>query len=167
MRRQALDAQSAAVTLALRRAARSPTVSASGSVSLATWSIGISGKIPLVDSGLSAAEVREAEIAVEQARLDAERLVETVTTEVTAAVADLKDLAARVELATARRDLSRAWYELAQTKLVPGGRVDARRARRPGGPHGGRRRPVEGEERRVPGHPAPAGRRRNHRGVTP
>jgi outer membrane protein TolC len=120
VRRQALDAQSAAVTLALRRAARSPTVSASGSVSLATWSIGISGKIPLVDSGLSAAGVREAEIAVEQARLEAERLAETVTSEVTAAVADLKDLAARVELATARRDLSRAWYELAQTKLSLG-----------------------------------------------
>ena len=120
VRRQALDAQSAAVTLALRKAARSPTVSASGSVSLATWSIGISGKIPLVDSGLSAAQVRETEIAVEQAQLEARQLTETVTTEVTTAVADLNDLVARVDLATARRDLARAQYELAQTKLSLG-----------------------------------------------
>ena len=117
VQQQELNAQSAAITLALRKAAKSPTVSASGSVSLDTWSVGISGKIPLLDSGLAAAEVRETEIANEQARREAEQLAETVTTEVTTAVTDLKDLIARVDLMTARRDLSQAQYELAQTKL--------------------------------------------------
>jgi outer membrane protein len=117
VRQQQLAAQSAAITLALRKAATAPTVSASGSVSLDSWSVGISGKIPLVDSGLAAAEVRETEIANEQARLEASQLAETVATEVTTAVTDLKDLVARVDLATARRDLARAQYELAQTKL--------------------------------------------------
>jgi outer membrane protein len=117
VRQQQLAAESAAVTLALRKAAKSPTVSASGSVSLAAWSVGISGTIPIVDSGLAAARVRETEIANEKARLEAAELTETVTTEVTAAVTDLKDLLARSELATARRDLAVAKHELAQTKL--------------------------------------------------
>jgi outer membrane protein len=117
VRQQKLAAESAAITLALRKAAKSPTVSASGSISLATWSVGVSGQIPLIDSGLAAAQVRETEIANEQALLEAGQLAETVTTEVTAAVTDLKDLTARAELATARRDLSQAKYELAQAKL--------------------------------------------------
>jgi outer membrane protein TolC len=117
VQQQDLNAQSAAITLALRKAAKSPTVSATGSVSLDTWSVGVSGKIPLLDSGLAAAQVRETELANEQARLQADQLAETVTTEVTTAVTDLKDLVSRVDLATARRDLARAQYELAQTKL--------------------------------------------------
>jgi len=117
VRQQELDARSAAITLALRKAAKSPTVSASGSVSLDTWSVGISGSIPIVDSGLAAAQVRETQIANEQARLEAAQLAETVTTEVTAAVTDLKDLMARADLAASRRELAAAKLELAQTKL--------------------------------------------------
>ncbi|MCX7031942.1 MAG: TolC family protein [Spirochaetes bacterium] len=117
VRQQELNAQSAAITLALRKAAKSPTVSANGSVSLVTWSFGVSGQIPLIDSGLTAAQVRETEISNETARHQAAQLAETVTTEVTVAVTDLKDLLARAELATARRDLARARYELAQAKL--------------------------------------------------
>jgi outer membrane protein len=116
VRQQALNAQSAAITLALRKSAKSPIVSMNGSVSLDTWSIGVEGKIPLVDSGLAAAQVRETTIAKEQARREAEQLAETVDTEVTTAVTDLKDLVARVDLATARRDLASAQYELAQTR---------------------------------------------------
>jgi outer membrane protein len=116
VQQQGLASQSAAITLALRKAARSPVVSASGSVSLDSWSLGISGKIPIVDSGLAAAAVRESESANEQARLEAQQLAETVTTEVTTAVADLRDLMSRVDLATARRDLARDQYELAQTR---------------------------------------------------
>jgi outer membrane protein TolC len=117
VQQQELNAQSAAITLSLRKAAKSPTVSANGSVSLDTWSIGFSGQIPLIDSGLAAAQVRETEIANEQARLEGQQLAETVTTEVMTAVTDLKDLVARVDLATTRRDLASAQYELAQTKL--------------------------------------------------
>lgn len=117
VRQQELAAQSAAITLALRTAAKSPTVSASGSVSLDTWSVGVSGTIPIVDSGLAAAQVRETEIANETARLEAARLAETVTSEVTAAVSDLKDLLARADLAASRRELAAAKHELAQTKL--------------------------------------------------
>jgi len=117
VRQQELAAQSSAIALALREAAKSPTVSASGSVSLDTWSVGISGTIPIVDSGLAAAQVRETEIANEQARLAAAELAETVTTEVTAAVTDLRDLMARADLAASRRELAAAKNELAQTKL--------------------------------------------------
>lgn len=117
VRQQELAARSAAITLALRTAAKSPTVSASGSVSLDTWSIGVSGSIPIVDSGLAAAQVRETEIANQQARLEAAQLTETVTTEVTAAVTDLKDLMARADLAASRRELAAAKLELARTKL--------------------------------------------------
>jgi outer membrane protein len=116
VQQQGLNAQSAAITLALRKAATSPTVSANGSVSLDTWSVGISGKIPLVDSGLASAQVRETELSNEQARLEVDQLAETVTTEVTTAVTDVKDLVARVDLATGRRDLAKAQYELAQTR---------------------------------------------------
>lgn len=117
VRQQELAAQSAAITLALREAAKSPTVSASGSISLDTWSVGISGTIPIVDSGLAAAQAREARIANEQARLEAAELAETIATEVTAAVTDLKDLIARADLAASRRDLAAARNELAQTRL--------------------------------------------------
>jgi outer membrane protein TolC len=120
VQQQELSAQSTAITLALRKAAKSPTVSASGSVSLDTWSVGVSGTIPIVDSGLAAAQVRETEITNEQARLEAAQLAETVTTEVTAAVTDLKDLIARADLAASRRDLAQAKHELAQTKLSLG-----------------------------------------------
>lgn len=120
VQQQELNVQSGAITLALRKAAKSPTLSANGGVSLDTWSIGISGKIPLVDSGLAAAGVRESEIANEQAQLETRQLAQTVTTEVTTAVVDLNDAVARVDLVAARRDLARAQYELAQTKLALG-----------------------------------------------
>jgi outer membrane protein TolC len=120
VRQQKLAAESAAITLALRKAAKSPTVGMNGSISLTNWSVGVSGQIPLVDSGLAAAQVRETEIANAQARLEAEQLAETVTTEVTAAVTDLNDLTARAELAAARHELALARHELAQTKLELG-----------------------------------------------
>jgi outer membrane protein len=134
VRQQKLNEQSAAITLALKKVANSPTVSASGGISVTldatpapmqdpvggSWSLGISGKIPLVDSGLAAAQVRETELANETARIQAAQLVETITTEVTAAVTDLRDLLARAELAAERRELAAAQRDLAQARLDQG-----------------------------------------------
>lgn len=134
VRQQKLNEQSAAITLELRKAASSPTVSASGSVSLSQnwkavppqqplssgWSLSFSAQIPILDSGLAALQVRETEIANEQARLQAAQLMETVTTEVTAAVASLKDLLARAEIAAERREIAAAQRDLAQARLDQG-----------------------------------------------
>ncbi len=120
VRQQKLNEETAAITLALRKAAKSPTVSASGSISLDTWNLGLSAKIPIVDSGLAAAQVRETEIANETSRVQAAALAETITTEVTAAVTDLTDLLARAELAVERRVVAAAQHDLAQARLDQG-----------------------------------------------
>ncbi len=120
VRQQKLNAQSAAITLDLRKAALSPTVSANGGISLDQWNIGVSAKIPIVDSGLAAAQVRDTEISNEQQRLQAVQLTETVTTEVTAAVTSLKDQIARAGLAAERRDVAAAQHGLAQARLDQG-----------------------------------------------
>jgi outer membrane protein TolC len=120
VRQQKLNEESAAITLALRESALSPTVSANGGISLDQWNLGLSAKIPIVDSGLAAAQVRETEIANETSRVQAVALAETITTEVTAAVTDLKDLLARAELAAERRVVAAAQHELAQARLDQG-----------------------------------------------
>ena len=120
VRQQKLNAQSAAISLDLRTAAKSPTVSANGGISLDQWNLGVSAKIPLVDSGVAAAQLRDTQISIEQARLQSEQLAQTVTTEVTAAVTSLKDLIARAEIAVERRDLAAAQYSLAEARLEQG-----------------------------------------------
>jgi len=120
VRQQKLNEESAAITLALRKAAKSPTVSASGSISLTGWNLGVSAKIPIVDSGLAALQVRETELTNETSRVQAVQLVETITTEVAAAVTDLKDLLARAELAAERRVVAAAQRDLAQARLDQG-----------------------------------------------
>jgi outer membrane protein len=120
VRQQKLTEESAAITLALRKAAKSPTVNASAGISLDQWNLGVSAKIPIVDSGLAAAQVRETELSNETSRVQAAQLAETITTEVTAAVTDLKDLLARAELAADRREVAAAQRDLAQARLDQG-----------------------------------------------
>lgn len=120
VRQQKLNEESAAITLALRTAANSPTVSASAGISLDQWNLGLSAKIPIVDSGLAAAQLRETELANETSRIQAAQLVQTITTEVTAAVTDLKDLLARADLAAERREVAAAQRDLAQARLDQG-----------------------------------------------
>lgn len=131
VRQQKLNDESAAITLALRKAALSPTLNASGGFSLdmdwnpatplrTDWSVSLNAQIPITDAGLTAAQVRETEIANETSRVQASQLAETITTEVTAAVTDLKDLLARVDLAAERRELAAAQRDLAQARLDQG-----------------------------------------------
>jgi outer membrane protein TolC len=120
VRQQKLNEETAAITLALRKAAKSSTVNAGAIISLSSWSFRVDAKIPIVDSGLAAAQVRETEISNETSRVQAAQLVETITTEVTAAVTDLKDLLARAELAADRRDVAAAQRDLAQARLDQG-----------------------------------------------
>jgi outer membrane protein TolC len=134
VRQQKLNEESAAITLALRKAAKSPTVSASGGISInqnwgavppqdpfgGSWSLGVSAKIPIVDSGLASAQVRETELSNETARVQAAELAQTISTEVTAAVVDLEDLLARADLAADRRDVAAAQRDLAQARLDQG-----------------------------------------------
>jgi outer membrane protein len=134
VRQQKLNEESAAITLALRKAAKSPTVSASGGISMnqnwgavppqdpfgGSWNLGVSAKIPIVDSGLAAAQVRETDLSDETSRVQAAELAETITTEVTAAVTDLKDLLARADLSAERREVAAAQRDLAQARLDQG-----------------------------------------------
>jgi outer membrane protein TolC len=126
-----LNDESAAIGLALQKAAMSPTVNAKGGVSLDTdwkaatplgtdWNVSISAQIPIVDSGLTAAQVRAAEISMETSRLQAAQLADSITTDVTAAVTDLKNLLARADLAVERRELAAAQRDLAQARLDQG-----------------------------------------------
>jgi outer membrane protein len=127
-----LELQEAAgrVALDLAKGQYSPTLSATGNLSLtqnwtmsrnsADWSLGLQLSYPLIDSGTLDAQRRQALYQNEAYSLQRAQLVASVSTEVQAAVDSLADLLDRVALAQKGLELAQAQYELARTQFELG-----------------------------------------------
>jgi outer membrane protein len=118
------------IELAVKRAQRSPTVSAGGSVGwthdwtddtdYGTWSANLSVSVPVFDAGLAEAQIRQASMQNESSRIQEEQLVASISAEVRDAVSALRTVDGKAELARQSLELAEAQYELARLQLESG-----------------------------------------------
>jgi outer membrane protein len=125
-----LSLQSSDVSLDLKRALASPTVSVNtglswnqdwtDSINKTTLRAGVSVKAPVIDSGTLGAQVREASIQKEKLRIQGDQLASAIATGVKNAVFSLQDLLARVDLARQSLELAQNQYDLAELQFASG-----------------------------------------------
>ena len=130
LRRLRLTAAAGEIALAAKRAERSPVVSVSGGVGWLqdwtagdgrmSWNAGLSVSVPVYDAGLRVAQARQAELANESVRIQAEELTASITAEVRDAAAALRLKVAKAELARRSLELAQANYDVADLKLSAG-----------------------------------------------
>ena len=130
VRQAALAVRTGEITLALKKAQSSPTVSASAGANLshgwdsktdlATWNISLRAAVPILDAGLAAAQAAEATSQNEISRLQQESLVATIVTSIEEQAAAVRDLLARAELAQSSLEVARMQAELAELKFQQG-----------------------------------------------
>jgi len=130
LKQAALTVQTGEISLALKKAQSSPTISASGSASLThaweaktdlgTWSLGLQGSLPIVDSGLAAAQAAEAAKQNEISRLQQESLASSIAASVDEAAASVRDLQGRVEIARSSLQVAGMKSELAALQFQQG-----------------------------------------------
>jgi outer membrane protein len=130
LRQLQLSRKSGEVDLAVKRAQRSPTVSAGGSVGwthdwtedtdYATWSAQLSVSVPVADAGLAKAQIRQAESQNESLRVQEQQQAASITTEVRDAVTNLRLLVSKAELASQSLDLAQAQYDMAELQFESG-----------------------------------------------
>ena len=130
LRQLALSRASGELTLALKKSQVWPTVSANGSLSLTRdwssgntgtdWSAGLQLSVPVLDSGLTANQVREARLRNQALEIQQAQLADSIATEVKNDIYSLQDLTARAELAARNVALAQDQYELAQTQADMG-----------------------------------------------
>jgi outer membrane protein TolC len=126
-----LSLQSSDVSLALKKALATPTVSVNTGVSYLkdwtnasnnnpSWHAGVTIKAPVIDAGSLGAQVREASLQQEKLRIQKDQLASTIATNVKSAVVSLKDLLSRVDLARQSLELAQDQYDLAELKFGSG-----------------------------------------------
>lgn len=125
-----LSLQSSDVSLDLKKALASPTVSVNTGVSWdqdwtdstnkTTLRAGVSVKAPIIDSGTLGAQVREASMQKEKLRIQQDQLASAIATGVKSAVFSLQDLLARVDLARQSLELAQNQYDLADLQFASG-----------------------------------------------
>ena len=125
-----LTAAAGEITLAAKRAERSPVVSVSGGVGwLQDWTAGdgrasmnagLSLSIPVYDAGLRAVQARQVELANESVRIQTEELAAAIAAEVREAGAALRLKVAKAQLARRSLELAQANYDVAELKLSAG-----------------------------------------------
>jgi outer membrane protein TolC len=130
LKQAALTVQTGEISLALKKAQSSPTISASGGASLShawesktdigTWSVGLQGSLPIVDAGLAAAQVAEAARQNEISRLQQESLAASIAASIEEAAASVRDLQGRVEIARASLQVAEMKSELAALQFQQG-----------------------------------------------
>ena len=118
------------VSLELKKALASPTVSVNTGVSWTeNWTeaanrttvhAGVSIKAPVIDAGSLGAQVREASLQKEKLRAQREQLAASIASEVKSAVYSLQDLLARVELARQSLELAQDQYDLTELEFGTG-----------------------------------------------
>jgi outer membrane protein TolC len=131
-----LSRSAGGITLALRKSQFSPTVAATGGVSLVQdWSSGIAFpnlsaglqvSLPITDAGLTDQLVREAELQNGAYDLQAGQLAASIATDVKSALYSLRNLIAREGLAESSLQLARDSYDLTSTQYEQGvsGNID-------------------------------------------
>ena len=130
LKQAALTVQTGEISLALKKAQSSPTISVSGGASLThaweaktdlgTWSLGLQGSLPIVDSGLAAAQAAEAAKQNEISRLQQESLAASIVASVDEAAASVRDLQGRVEIARSSLQVAEMKSELAALQFQQG-----------------------------------------------
>ncbi len=125
-----LSIQQATLSLALTRSQASPTVAVNGGLSLThswaegnnrtDWNVGANAKWSLYDSGVLAAQVRQAELSVAALRTQEQQLRQQIASSVQGAAASVSDLAVRLALARSSLDLASSQEQLARTNLEQG-----------------------------------------------
>jgi outer membrane protein TolC len=130
MRQFDLQRASGQIDLALAKSQSSPSVSLSGGYTLSTdwgaggdssgWSAGVQLSVPIADSGLTAAQERQASLQMQSLEIRREQLGAAIATQVRGAINTLRDLLARAELAASNLQLARDQYELAQIQYQSG-----------------------------------------------
>jgi outer membrane protein TolC len=130
LKQAALTVRTGEISLALKKAQSSPTISASGGATLshawdaktdlATWSLGLQGSLPIVDAGLAAAQTAEAAKQNEISRLQQVSLAASIAASVEEAAASVRDLKGRVEIARASLQVAEMKSQLAVLQFQQG-----------------------------------------------
>ena len=130
LKQAALTVQTGEISLALKKAQSSPTISASGGASLShawesktdigTWNLGLQGSLPIVDAGLAAAQTAEAAKQNEISRLQQGSLAASIAASVEEAAASVRDLQGRVEIARASLQVAEMKSQLAALQFQQG-----------------------------------------------
>ena len=126
LRKYALDKAAGQLDLTLKKSQVSPTVEVNGSYdwnrdwtandSFARWSAGLQVNVPILDSGLTSSQVRQARLELESLQIQEQKLASSIATDVKNAVYNLQNLLAASELAAQNLDLAKDQYELAKTQ---------------------------------------------------
>lgn len=130
LRQLQLSKASGHINLALAKSQALPTISATGGLSwtrdwtttqdFGSWDAGLQVSLPILDAGLTEAQIKVAALQNQAYRIQEEQLAANIATEVKNAIYSLKDLLARAELAQASLDLARDLYELAEVQFQEG-----------------------------------------------
>ena len=130
LRQNEFQAASGRLALELAKGQYSPSLSASGNLSLtqdwtqprstADWSLGLQLSYPLIDSGTLDAQRRQALYRNAAYAAQRDQLVGSLSSQLQSAVDAQGDLLARVELARMGLDLAREQHELAKTQFELG-----------------------------------------------
>jgi outer membrane protein TolC len=130
LQQAALAVRTGEIALALKKAQSSPAISASAGADysrgwesgtdLLTWSIGVRGSIPIVDSGLAAAQAAEASARNQVSRIAAESLAARIASDVAEKAAVVRELQERGELARSSLEVALLQAELAELKFQQG-----------------------------------------------
>jgi outer membrane protein TolC len=130
LRQSALNKAAGELNLTLKKSQVHPVVSANGRYSWdkdltsnsdeTSWSAGLQVSVPILDSGLTSAQVRQARLALESLQIQERKLAEGISTDVKNAIYNLQSLLSASELAAQNLDLANDQYELAKTQYDSG-----------------------------------------------
>jgi outer membrane protein TolC len=130
IRQLQLSLQKAQITLDLTRGQATPTVSVTGGLDWThVWtgpedtldlSAGLTVKAPIIDGGAAAAAIKASELGAEKLRIQEEQMTASITTSVRSALASLRNLVARADLAKRNLDLAQSQYDLTKIQFDSG-----------------------------------------------
>jgi outer membrane protein TolC len=132
MKRSALSLSAGEISVALAKAKASPTVGASAGITyshdwsasvdadVASFTLGLSVQMPIMDSGAVDAQVKQASLGNDGALIQKEQLAASIATEVKRAIYSLRDLLDRATLAQSSLELAQRQYDLTRMQFESG-----------------------------------------------
>ncbi len=84
------------------------------------WSASLEVSVPILDSGSTSSQVRQARLAIESVQIQEQQKASSIATDVKNAIYNLQNLLAAAELANQSLDLAKDQYELAETQHASG-----------------------------------------------
>jgi outer membrane protein TolC len=129
LRKYTLNKAAGQLNLTLKKSQVSPNISVNGSYKWndltasnydTVWSAGLLVSVPILDSGLTGSQVRQARLELESLQIQEQKLESSIATEVKNAVYNLQNLLAAADLAAQSLDLAKDQYELAEIQHESG-----------------------------------------------